>query len=326
MDSDRDLGFMFHWGVYAIPAFNPPRKKKGATYNGSEWYLMRCKNTFLYGKSTMEYHTKEYGDTTKDEVIHRYYDEWLPLFETLATKGADRWCALVKKFGGKYAILTVKHHDGISLYPTAYSSFHTSHDFIADFVAACRKYDLQVGLYYSLLEWSNNPVAAYSTGKKKITPYVNLVMQPQLREICTRYEPDILWVDGDWQHTAEVWRSYEFLDWLHRSYPKTVTNDRWGKDFDSERTAVTIYKTGKDRYIPGSDVAAAGKWEHVNTISSSWGYAANQTASDYKTVKELKSLETEVLSEGGRFTLNFGPKADGSLDPKELLIATELFK
>jgi alpha-L-fucosidase len=54
---------------------------------------------------------------------------------------------------------------------------------------------------------------------------------PQLKDIVVRFEPNILWSDGDWDTTSTYWQSKEFLSWLYNESPvadKVVVNDRWG--------------------------------------------------------------------------------------------------
>ena len=313
-----NFGLFVHWGIYAIPAFSPHRKtvKKEGVHNGSEWYLMRLKNTLLYRTVTREYHTEHFGDAEPEYMYTRYYS-WITDFEMAAASWTPaEWIELAKMLGAQYLILTVKHHDGISLYPTKYSPNKTERDFVQEFVDVCRLNGIKVGLYYSLMEWTK----LYSKGKVKIGKYVRDVMLPQLQEICVRYRPDILWTDGDWQHTATAWRSYEFLEWLNEFLPECTINNRWGKEFIVPASFVSkMYNTGQDRLLQG-----VGLWEHVNTIGNSWGYAANQLDSDYKSAGVIRSLKNEVISHGGRFTLNIGSKPDGSLDERELSVLKSL--
>ena len=54
-------------------------------------------------------------------------------------------------------------------------------------------------------------------------------MLPELKELVTQYQPDVLWSDGDWMATPEYFRSQSFLAWLYNDSPSKytiVTNDR----------------------------------------------------------------------------------------------------
>ena len=55
-------------------------------------------------------------------------------------------------------------------------------------------------------------------------------MLPEMKELVTKFEPEVLWSDGDWETTEEYWDSKEFLAWLYNEAPSkdtVVTNDRY---------------------------------------------------------------------------------------------------
>ncbi|HKK76928.1 MAG TPA: alpha-L-fucosidase [Saprospiraceae bacterium] len=75
-------------------------------------------------------------------------------------------------------------------------------DLVGPFVAALRKKDIKVGLYYSLLDWS-------------YPDYPN------------RY-----WFDGDWEYSAEEWQSESIRTKLLRQIPQVVINSRLNNQGD----------------------------------------------------------------------------------------------
>ena len=59
--------------------------------------------------------------------------------------------------------------------------------------------------------------------------YPESKMIPELKEVVTSYEPEILWSDGEWEATSEYFGSKDFLAWLYNESPVkdyVVTNDR----------------------------------------------------------------------------------------------------
>ena len=54
-------------------------------------------------------------------------------------------------------------------------------------------------------------------------------MLPELKELVTKYNPEIIWSDGDWEAKPEYFGSQSFLAWLYNESPSkdtVVTNDR----------------------------------------------------------------------------------------------------
>lgn len=63
--------------------------------------------------------------------------------------------------------------------------------------------------------------------------YVNNIMIPQIKELISTYQPDIIWGDGHWEQSSLYWKSAEIFEYLYNESPvaeKIVSNDRWGKD------------------------------------------------------------------------------------------------
>lgn len=76
-------------------------------------------------------------------------------------------------------------------------------------------------------------------------------VKPELGEMILRYQPEIVWSDGDWFCTPEYWESKEFLAWLYNESPvkdTVVVNDRWGEDTYGKHGDFYNFA---DRYNPG---------------------------------------------------------------------------
>lgn len=67
-----------------------------------------------------------------------------------------QWATIAKSLGVEYVILTVKHHDGFTLFPTKTDDFYFNgddSDLVKQFVEAMREANLKVGFYFSLVNW-----------------------------------------------------------------------------------------------------------------------------------------------------------------------------
>jgi hypothetical protein len=74
----------------------------------------------------------------------------------------DKWMAAAARAGFRYAVLTVKHCDGYTLWPSNYGDFGTKQkmqgrDLVRPYVEACRKHGLKVGFYYCPADWNYRP-------------------------------------------------------------------------------------------------------------------------------------------------------------------------
>lgn len=107
-----------------------------------------------------------------------------------------QWARVAKEAGMKGIILTAKHHDGFSLWPTAYSEHSVKNspwkdgegDVIAELAEACKEYGLKMGLYLS--PWDRNHP---EYGKPEYVTYY----RNQMIELLTNYgEVFEFWIDG----------------------------------------------------------------------------------------------------------------------------------
>ena len=71
-------------------------------------------------------------------------------------------------------VMTAKHHDGVALFDTGYSDLSVvkktpaARDLVKEYTAAMREAGLKVGLYYSLIDWSDPRYrTVYPEGMKK---------------------------------------------------------------------------------------------------------------------------------------------------------------
>jgi alpha-L-fucosidase len=141
-------------------------------------------------------------------------------------------------------------------------------------------------------------------------------MLPQMKDLVTRYAPDIFWTDGEWDHPSEVWRSTEFLTWLYNESAVkdfVVINDRWGKETRSKHGGIytTEYDLVHDANATGMEIQHC--WEECRGIGTSFGYNRNENLDNYSTSEQLVHILIDKVARGGNLLLNIGPTADGRI-------------
>lgn len=297
---EAKFGIFIHWGVYSVPAFTP----KGCY---AEWY----QNSLLENDpdgAIKAFHQANFGERDYYDLANDFHAE---LFNP------DAWASLFEKSGAKYVVLTSKHHDGFCLWPSAQASrtwgrpwnaatIGPKRDLLGDLFAALRKTSVKPGLYFSLYEWYN-PLWKFDHAR-----YAADHAMPQLYDVVQRYEPWVVWSDGDWDTTPETWQSPKFLAWLYNESAvrdRVVVNDRWGNGTRFKHGGIYTPEYQPDLDFDNHD------WEESRGMGASYGYNRNEDAWDYNSAQSLVLHLVDKVSRGGNFLLDIGPDAHGQIPP-----------
>lgn len=303
------FGIFIHWGVYSVPSWAPFGDSIGVYDKYAEWYWNKLENKeSKVNRNFKEFHLKTYGPNFR-------YQDFAPMFKA-EIFNPDMWAELFRKSGAKYIVLTSKHHEGFTLWPSAESWNWNSvdigphRDLCGDLTNAVKKQGLHMGFYYSLYEWFN-PLY-----KNDLNKYVDDHMIPQMKDLVTRYTPDILWTDGEWDKTSKEWKSEEFLAWLYNESPvkeSVIVNDRWGSETRSRHGGFYTTEYGLVGDKEGIDNSIAKPWEECRGIGTSFGFNRTENAGDYTSSKDLIKLLVSTVAAGGNLLLDIGPAADGTI-------------
>jgi alpha-L-fucosidase len=307
--TDAKFGIFIHWGIYSVPAWAPVGKDYAVYSKYAEWYWNRLvTDSSKVGQAFRTYHNNTYGPNFK-------YPDFAPLFKA-ELFNPEQWADVFKSAGAQYVVLTSKHHDGFALWPSAEAwnwnaaDVGPHKDLAGELTTAVKAKGLHMGFYYSLYEWFN-PLY-----KSDINKYVSEHMLPQLKDLVVRYQPDIIWPDGEWEHPSDTWKSTQFLAWLYNESPvknTVVVNDRWGKETRSKHGG--YYTTEYD--IVHNEDATNKKfehpWEECRGIGGSFGYNRNESLGDYETSDAVIHMLIQKVARGGNLLLDIGPAADGTI-------------
>ena len=295
---DCKFGIFIHWGVYSVPAWGP----KGSY---AEWYWHSMNDP---KNPTAKYHPQTYGEKFQ-------YQDFAPMFKA-ELFNPDQWAHVFARSGAKYIVLTSKHHEGFCLWPSAQSWNWNSvdigphRDLCGDLSKAVKAKGIKMGFYYSLYEWYNPDY------RNNLPRYVDDHMMPQMKDLVLRYQPSLVWTDGEWEKPSADWKSTEFLAWLFNESSvkdEVAVNDRWGKETRSVHGG--FYTTEYGQVHLGSDLKLAErhKWEECRGIGASFGYNRNEDLEDYQKPADLIKTLVEIVSQGGNLLLDIGPTADGRI-------------
>jgi alpha-L-fucosidase len=284
---DAKFGMFIHWGVYSVPA---------GYYHGQpvagigEWIM------------------------NKGKIPMAEYQQFAREFNP-TNFNADEWVKIAKDAGMKYIVITSKHHDGFALFCSRASQWNIcdaspfGRDPLRELAAACRKEGIRLGFYYSQAQdWNNGGAAAGGkwdpAQQHGMDDYIDHIAVPQVREILTKYGPDVpavLW----WDTPRDM--NYDRAEKLYRVTqelrPDLIENNRLGGGFkgDTETPEQHIPAQG----YPGRD------WETCMTMNDTWGYKRDDN--HWKSADTLVRNLCDIASKGGNYLLNVGPTSEGMI-------------
>ncbi|WP_431904469.1 alpha-L-fucosidase [Nonomuraea sp. bgisy101] len=319
--NDTKLGVFIHWGPTSVPGQD-------------EWY-QNSMNT--PNSATWKFHREKYGENVN-------YDDFFKDFQPTRFD-PDSWVDLIKDSGAGYFVLTTKHHDGYSLFPSKYSDRNSvvqppHRDLVGELFAAAKKRapELKRGAYYSLWEWLNpaetgkqprNPYTGQEipyTGYKPVESYPAF-MNNQMTELIDTYDPDLIWCDGDWVRNTAYWNlaptiAHYYNQAKNRDQPKEVLINNRCKltDAPGEHSG----RRQPDYLTPERTKLASiepFKWETAETIQ---GWFDIRPPYRQLTSETIVDMFVDIVSKNGNLLLNMSPRVDGTIPEYQQQVLRDL--
>jgi len=306
--SDAKLGIFIHWGLYSVPGWAPVSHTDHDFASNdyitndpyAEWYYntMRVPNS-----PTQKYHREHYGNADYYSFTKTFNDEsakWSP----------DQWSKIFSDAGARYIVLTTKHHEGFTLWPSQVPNpnqqgLHATRDIVGELTTSARKAGLRMGLYYSGgYDWTFNrgPIlrdSDYESVKPQMKAYGDYA-DAQAEELVAKYHPDVLWNDIDWPKSGNA---LKVIADYYNAVPEGVVDDRFGikhTDFTSPEYAKM-------------DEIRAKKWEECRGLGASFGFNRAEGEAETIAPDKLIALLVDIVSKNGNLLLDVGPMPDGTI-------------
>ena len=235
---------------------------------------------------------------------------------------ADEIVALAKEAGMRSIGITTKHHDGFCMFKTATTSYNSvdatpsKRDYVKELSDACRRGGINFAIYFSLIDWNfphAYPISSHNCDF--ITPQHHEFTKAQVTELLTNYGPvSELWFDMGSNRPEQ---SKELYELVHKLQPNCMVSGRLGNGW------YDIAVMADNKYPEG---ALQAPWQSAASMfDETWSYRSWQERGDehVKAMEKLRSL-INVVSHGGNFLLNIGPRGDGSVVEFESEVLKEI--
>jgi len=296
------FGMFIHWGLYSLPSRH-------------EWVQSQEK-------------------IAPDEYFKKYFKHFNPTYYD-----PRQWAKAAREAGMKYVVLTTKHHEGFCLWDSKYTDYKVTNtpygkDLLKPYVEAFRDEGLQVGFYYSLIDWHHpdfpidvfHPLRDVSEApelnkSRDIRRYAGY-LRNQVSELLSTYQPEILWCDFSYPTAGykgfpgkghEDWESEKLLASIRSISPKIILNNRL--DLPTEMADIHT----PEQIQPTEWVKVNGEpvvWEACQTFSGSWGYHRDEET--WKSPEQLIMMLINTVACGGNLIMNVGPTSLGTIDNRAL--------
>ncbi|GAB5520365.1 MAG: hypothetical protein RhofKO_26160 [Rhodothermales bacterium] len=267
---------------------------------------------------------------------------------------ADAWVQLAKEGGMRYILLTSKHHDGFSLWPSAVTEYDIANtpferDIVGELADATRAQGLVFGSYYSTIDWYHPDYQPYGHGgpgplfaTHDDTPNYErylVFMKQQLRELVQDYGAEIIQLDGEWDPTWNHERGSDLYLYLRHLNDEVLVNSRvdvgrqnkdpetglwdwriYAGDFEErERMVDWVPTEHHDGDVFGKTETPWQAWVTIDQAQWSWNATPRLLTAD-----EIVLDLVKTIGDNGNYLINLGPRPDGTFEPEQVAIIQEV--
>ena len=145
-------------------------------------------------------------------------------------------------------------------------------------------------------------------------------MKAQLKELVSKYDPAVLWFDGEWMDWWKEEDGQDLYTYVRGLKPDIIINNRVGTGRKGmEGLSKTDREYAGDFGTPEQQIPANGMkgvdWESCMTMNDTWGFKSYDT--NWKSAETLVRNLVDTASKGGNYLLNVGPTAEGEIPARQ---------
>ena len=246
----------------------------------------------------------------------------------------EDWIKTIHAAGAKYAVLVCKHHDGFANWPSAYTDYSVKNtpwkngngDVVREYVDACRKYDIKVGLYYSPAQFGSSEM----TSREYDDYFIN-----QICELLTNYgKIDYLWFDGCGSENHQ-YDTARIIAEIRRCQPEILIFNMWDPDTRWVGNEAGIAHSPNKLTVGALDFSINKDIKDLLTEPKflpaecdcrmrlhNW-FFSEKDAHTVKSLDELMGIYHYCVGRGANLLINIGPDRRGKLpeEDKQALLA-----
>jgi len=293
---DATFGMFIHWGAYAVPG----GEYQGKIVKGVGEWIMHSGNIPVpeYEKFVASFNPEKFN--------------------------AKEWVAIAKNAGIKYIVITSKHHDGFCLWDSKVTNYDVmdaapfKRDILKELSDACKEAGVKMCFYHSIMDWhqpdaeSKKSYAHQNSANPDFAKYREQYLKPQLKELIQKYDPAVIWFDGEWIPEWTEEQGKDLYNFLRNLKPDLIINNRVGKGrsgmqgMNKYKDAAGDFGTPEQEILEGT---ADADWESCMTMNDTWGF--KKTDNNWKSSENLIHNLIDIAAKGGNYLLNVGPTAEG---------------
>jgi alpha-L-fucosidase len=344
---DAKLCIFYDWGPYSIAGYG---EKGWSRARYPDWYLARMYNDYK------DYHQSTWGeDFHRDDFIPLFTAENFNAKEIvdLVKMSGAKYIVPFNKHHDGYCLWDSKYtqRDVVDMFP--------GRDLTAELVEECKKAGIYHGFYFSVEDyeypmigednelyiryWSKNMAPDNAgmvddagvtggefsgelhnrilSGKVPVRDFINEYLVPQAKDFIDRYDPDILWFDGEWQRSAAYYKTPEIVAYFYNKAEErkeVVSNDRLG--IGTREVHGDFYTSETDQVVEKIEYP----WEENRSMSESYGYNQTDSLENYLSADEIIQMFVRIVAKGGNLNLMVNPDGTGKIPQIQIALLKEL--